>query len=884
MASKSSIEMGRGHVTLHVDDSIFNRVIEASKAKLESLGRSAVAFGALLAGAGASITGVFMHGINVASEWSEEMIRAMRATGIGFGELDELMDGMRVNGEQFTALAARVSHAMHEAFTDPASEAAQRLGALGLTVADLQGMTLDQRIMSLADAIDRLPDAGERLNAMRTFFRNTGVRIEGGAAGIRERAARADQIEGVRTDADVRALDEYNEAMKELKLAASGFWLSLGTSAAPVMRDLLVQVTQIIVSTREWMDANRPLLTLVYQIGLGLVAAGTAITAFGGGLLAASTLIGFGTAALGVMWGWLQTIVLSPVMLVFRAGALASAAAMAVWSSAVAVGGAVIGGVMAIIKSGFGLLTLASLAWAATTTIASAVASAAMFAFNLILLPVGGTMGALKIASALWGVSMFAATTLVSAGMAAYKLMTLAATGATGGFTIGALAAKAATWLLNVALGVANVEEALLTFGTNLLIGSLAVLAFVAIPAVAAGLAGLFVGPIVAVGALAIAMTALGLHMTGGFDRIGDAGVRSAERSVSAWQTGRDAIVEGSRQVLDAWRGAFSEMVDSGVTAWQTIQSAMSRGDWEMVWATLRVFARIAWNEIKAGALLTWVELKHAALIVWDELSEAFVGGFVDAWTEIKIAFLDAYDWVRLNWGPVMVFVGESLITAFANALIDVEKLFLKTFKSIATMIVTALGQTVATRLGIDTSAIDRQIAELDRQGQQQGPQFQPGLMQQELRQEAIAEWFERQTEMVNREMERDALRTRERAAIEAGRMEEAGNLRAMLAALGEIDRERTDEAWYQDFLRQVEQYEKLPFASTGIRAFGNSLAVGSFDARTMFGALGASAARPRTEVLAEEQIKKAEMQIQLMQQFVREAREIARVAGARWG
>jgi len=278
MASKQSIEAGRGHVSLGVDENPLKAGLKAAEQTFKDWGKSIGAIGASVGAVGASITAPFLQGLSTFADWGREMRNGMRETGIGFDALDMIIDGMRVGLDELVPATAKMSAFLSSA-REGAAGAVSTMNTLGLSISELAAMDQGDRMMAFADALSRVSDAGQRIALQREIFGRGGLslNIEGGAAGIRARAARTDFVEGVLSESDLNMAKEYNKVVGEMKLATAGFWRTLGAVAAGPMKEVYTQIVGYIIQARQWIEANRELLGVVFRVGLALVGIGMAL-------------------------------------------------------------------------------------------------------------------------------------------------------------------------------------------------------------------------------------------------------------------------------------------------------------------------------------------------------------------------------------------------------------------------------------------------------------------------------------------------------------------------------------------------------------------------------------------------------------------------------
>src|ERR1051325_10976194 len=102
-ASRQSIEMGKGHVTLGTDQSQLDKGLEQARAKFQAWGKSIAAMGAGIVAAATLITAPFLTGLSVFSKWGDEIVRASRLTGMSFESVQSTAYGLRTDLEGLTA-------------------------------------------------------------------------------------------------------------------------------------------------------------------------------------------------------------------------------------------------------------------------------------------------------------------------------------------------------------------------------------------------------------------------------------------------------------------------------------------------------------------------------------------------------------------------------------------------------------------------------------------------------------------------------------------------------------------------------------------------------------------------------------------------------------
>jgi hypothetical protein len=347
MASKSSIAAGRGHVTLGTQDGPFQKGLANAKKDFQAWGKGIAAIGISVAAAGAAVTAPFLAGLAVFTTWGSEMRSGMRQTGIGFDQLTYLSQGLNTSVEDLVPAVAKMSSVLMEA-AGGSETANHTLRELGLTMADLNGLSSGDRLQRVAEALGGIADQNQRIALQRQILgRSFQGNTTGGAAGIAARAARRQHIEGAPTEADQQLAAATGRAYKEMGLAITAVWREIGAAAAPVMLEFYRIVTEVVIGIRQFITANRETLTIVFRVADIMVTVGTIIGVLGSVVYGASFAFSFLAGALAIigttfstLWG--LTFGLSISLGVLKTATVAHAAATSaatlaayVWQAAV---------------------------------------------------------------------------------------------------------------------------------------------------------------------------------------------------------------------------------------------------------------------------------------------------------------------------------------------------------------------------------------------------------------------------------------------------------------------------------------------------------------------------------------------------------------------
>jgi hypothetical protein len=209
------------------------------KTSFSRIGRTLAGFGIGFSAVGI-VRGLTQAG-KAAIEFGDEMVKAQAKTGIAVEEFSELAYAAKQNDIELAGLSTalkKMQVTLSEAGSGTKS-ATELLGALGLTIGELQSMSPDKQFETLADRIAALPDPADRARAAVELFGKAGADLlpmfENGAAGIRALREEAQRMGATLTGEQAQALAEADDAIKRMSQSWDGLSRTLTASVAPAL-------------------------------------------------------------------------------------------------------------------------------------------------------------------------------------------------------------------------------------------------------------------------------------------------------------------------------------------------------------------------------------------------------------------------------------------------------------------------------------------------------------------------------------------------------------------------------------------------------------------------------------------------------------------------
>jgi hypothetical protein len=410
----NEIRAGRAAVELGVNDAALRQGLETAKQRLATFGKAIQTIGSALA-LGFAVNKVAGWASSFAESGREIFLMA-RTAQISRVELLELKAAVKILGGDLegTVGSMRKMGIFLADFATGGREAQEVMQQLGLSIADVANLSELDKLQLIGERLAAIGNVNIRQALGRTIFGREGGATVGMAGQFGAARAQA-RDSGLPNDADIVKAMRLSQALLALESAKKRVFEALGGAVAPVLTVAANAITGVIKQVRAWINDNQELIQKFALLGGTVAAVGTTILAVG---LAAKTFMfafaGFSTVV-GAMWS------LAKVTSVTYWALFALANVTKVWTALVKIGTAVMAafraGMLAttaaitLLKSGVGVLKVATIAltatWAACTSVMSLFSLAATAATApLTLIP--GLIGAAVVALGAFGVYLFA--------------------------------------------------------------------------------------------------------------------------------------------------------------------------------------------------------------------------------------------------------------------------------------------------------------------------------------------------------------------------------------------------------------------------------------------------------------------------------------------
>lgn len=279
----------------------------------------------------AAVTGAVALSVKQFANAGDEIQKMALRTGFSTIALSELKHAAELSGTSIQAMEKAImrSNQTLQQADDESMLAVRALERLGLTVAELEAIPIEDRFFKMAEAVAEIEDPGRRSATAMEVFGKQGVNLlpmlAAGAEGIQQMRDEAHELGIVFDQEAADAAAKFNDDMDRLGKSFTGVRNAVASAFIPVLTDLVEKMRGPIMAIQAWAAENPGLVrTIIVVVSalFGLVAvAGTL------GLVILPVIAGFGALATAIAF------IASPVGLIIVALAALGFAIYYLWKN-----------------------------------------------------------------------------------------------------------------------------------------------------------------------------------------------------------------------------------------------------------------------------------------------------------------------------------------------------------------------------------------------------------------------------------------------------------------------------------------------------------------------------------------------------------------------
>lgn len=287
-----AIKAGAAYVSLFTDNSRLVAGLRAASARLQVFGAAISAMGARLVGLGAQMVAPFAFAAKMFADTGSALLDMSQRTGVSVEALSELSFAAGQSGATVEQLEAS-------------------LKIMSRTIGS-GGMSLDARLEEVADQLMAIPDPAARAARAMEIFGRGGTALlpmfAQGAQGVRALRQEAARLGLTWSTEEASRAEAFGDTLSTLWAVLKRGVTIVGGALEPVLKPLVLWITEAAQATSRWISDNRGLVTILLKavagitaVGLGMMVLGPLISIIGVAFGLVVTVIGLVASSLAFM-------------------------------------------------------------------------------------------------------------------------------------------------------------------------------------------------------------------------------------------------------------------------------------------------------------------------------------------------------------------------------------------------------------------------------------------------------------------------------------------------------------------------------------------------------------------------------------------------------
>lgn len=304
--SASEVRAGRAFVEIYAKDSSVSGDLDRVAAKFKVWGEKMQKVGTAIFEIGAAASGALTGAAVEFGMIGSAMAEMSARTGVSVEALSGLRFAASQVGVSSEALESSIKRMNVSVlnFSRGGKEATEDFTALELKLQDLEGLTPDQQLRKISDALANIHDPGRQAAlAVKVLGRNaTDVLplLENGSNTIDKFVDRAKRLGLIMSSDDAQAAEKLMQSFRELWDVVKMATFQIGAAMAPALMKNVTSLTGAIVGAANFIKTHRELIVTISKVAVGVMAAGATIAGLGWALSSVGTLVGvFAPLAVG---------------------------------------------------------------------------------------------------------------------------------------------------------------------------------------------------------------------------------------------------------------------------------------------------------------------------------------------------------------------------------------------------------------------------------------------------------------------------------------------------------------------------------------------------------------------------------------------------------
>jgi len=315
--SAGAVKAGGVFVEIGADPAQFFAALKGVNKSIASIGKAMTSAGIRMSAIGAGAVGPIFASAAAFASVGSTLSDMSKRTGVAAESLSVLKFAAEQTGTDIAGTESALKKMQNAIFNagNGSKEAADAFATVGLSVADLAGLSADQQLGKIADGLSAIKDPGTRAAASMQIFGKAGTDIlpmlEGGSAGIEAFAAQAKRLGLIMDSQTAAKADSLGDAIDSVSVSLKTAFIQIGAAVAPMLTELANGLAAIAANAGRFITKNQQFVSTLLKAGAALFVVGGAVTGVG------HSLKGFSDGITLIAKGFgLFSALASPVLLV----------------------------------------------------------------------------------------------------------------------------------------------------------------------------------------------------------------------------------------------------------------------------------------------------------------------------------------------------------------------------------------------------------------------------------------------------------------------------------------------------------------------------------------------------------------------------------------
>ena len=297
--SSQGIRAGKAFVEITGDDTKLQAAMKRVQYGMEQTANVADRVGSALMKAGAAGVTAFGGMIAVFAKAGDEVNKASDRTGVAVEELYKLKYAAEQSGSSLSDVEAglRGMARLMDGARRGTETAVETLAMLGMTYEDLAGLSPEEQLLRLGDALSQITDETQQTALAMQVFGKSGVNLlpmlAAGRSGVEQLMQRAVELGLVLDKETTQAATDFGDALDDLKQVSIAAAMAVGGALAGDVQKFVEGAREGVQELVEWIKQNREMVVLAAKVAVGVAGAGVALKALAGTRRNGSTVTSF---------------------------------------------------------------------------------------------------------------------------------------------------------------------------------------------------------------------------------------------------------------------------------------------------------------------------------------------------------------------------------------------------------------------------------------------------------------------------------------------------------------------------------------------------------------------------------------------------------------